>query len=930
MLLERDADLAAAESVLDDVSSTRSGRMILIEGLPGVGKTELLLELWRRATARGMDVTAATAGELERELPFGVARQLFVDDVAAHATTPAAAAALGRSAAQGAGEARTAELDALQGLFGLCTARAAAGPLVVMVDDAHWADSASLKLLVYLARRLRGLQVVLVLAARPSAIAARTSELEQLADRADMTLKLETLSAAATAAVARGWFGDVPSESFTRVCVDTTGGNPLLLRQLLEEAAVEHLRPVDEDAPRLRELGSTTVARSALLRVSRLGDIAVDVAGTAALLGRDATLPLVAAVAGVPAEEAELVVDDLVEAHLLKPGRPLRFVHPLVQSAIYRHMPRGLRSRRHREAARLLALANAPHDEVARHLLRTDPAADAWVREELRAAGTQALETGAPDVAVSLFRRALDEDPSSHDPRLLLELGESESVVRDPQALTHLQEVFETTEDPCLRSMAALPLARGLAYRRRYAEALAFLDAVLADSAGIDRETVLRLRSERLWLVESSDLSTPSFVADAEELATGLTGSTRGERLAIGHLGTARLFQCAPHQEVKALALQALADGQMLRDEGPESPSWLYTASLLSVVGDHAAGEREMLRGEQMAYDRGTDAPLVPIRSTRAWLAWELGELDRAEELARDAIARTRGMGSSGARYAASCLATVLLERGLVDAAAEVVAAAAQPTSALDRFDALLLHARGEVRLRRQDDGGIDDLLAVGEWCEHRGIQNPGEWAWRTDVAPALASAGDVDRASALLADDLARARAFGLPRPLGRALYAGGLIAPREQRLELFGEAVAVLSASPARLATARACLQLGIALRAAGQVGEAQAPFRRALDLATSCGATPVAEAARRLLLSTGARPRRTALIGPDALTPSEREVADLASQGQTNRQIAARLFVTVKAVEKHLRNAYTKLDIERRTELAEALGGRPRQTG
>ena len=930
VLLERDADLAAAEAVLRQVVSTGNGRLIVVEGVPGVGKTEVLLELTRRAAALGMQVVAATAGELEQDLPFGVARQLFVEDVGAHTATPAAAAALGLEAARPSADLKSAELDALHGLFAMCLSRTDRGPVLIAVDDVHWADPASLKFLVYLTRRLQGMPLAVALSARPAAQTARTPELELLAERADLTLKVETLSAEATAAVAKGWFGVLPSEGFTRVCVDTTGGNPLLLRQLLEEAAAEQLQPIDADAARLRELGSTTVARSALLRVSRLGREAVDIAATAALLGRSASLPLVAAVAGVAAERAELVVDELVDAHLLKPGQPLHFVHPLVQSAIYRHMPRGLRSRRHRESARLLSLAGAPTDEIGRHLLRTDPAADPWVREQLRDAGTQALDTGAPDVAVALLRRAVDEDPTAVDARLLLQLGGAESVIRDKQALTHLSQAMASTDDPALRALAALPLSRALADRRRYADGIEVLQAAVTDPDGLDAQTLLRLRCERLWLLGTSDLPPSTFMQEAEELATGLTGADHAERLAIGLLATVRFSQCASYQDGLALALTALGGGQLLRDEGPESPRWLHTASLLWAFGEYAAAERELLRGEQLAHDRGSDAPLMPIRSTRALLSFDLGELDRAEELAKDAISRTRGLSSTGARFATACLVKVLTDKGRLDEAARVLGDAAAPGTSLDRFDTLLVHARGNLRLARHEPGGIEDLLAVGAWCAEHGIDNPGEWAWRTDVAPALAAEGDVDRAQELMDAELVRARQFGVARPLGRALHAAGQVARGDERLRLFEEAVEVLTPSPARLATARALLSLGVARRAAGQVAEAQEPFRRALDLASACSAAPLADSARRLLLSTGARPRRTALIGPDALTPSEREVAELAAAGHTNREIAARLFVTVKAVEKHLRNAYSKLDIERRTELAQALQGTQRQTG
>ncbi|GAC1611790.1 MAG: hypothetical protein NVS3B26_28150 [Mycobacteriales bacterium] len=637
-------------------------------------------------------------------------------------------------------------------------------------------------------------------------------------------------------------------------------------------------------------------------------------------------MPLVAALSDIDGEQVELVIDGLVEAHLLARERPLRFVHPLVQSALYRHMPSGLQSRRHRETARLLSLAGAPPDEVARHLLRCLPARDPWVLERLRSAGLRALENGAPDVATAFLRRAMEEEPTT-DPELALRLGLAESLVRDGAAIGHLQQAFDFATTAVQRASAALPLARLLAYRRRYAEALAVVDAALATVHPAERETRLKLSAERLWLLESSDVPGADFVTAAEALARGLTGKTHGERLALAHLGAARLFAGASQEEVRALVCQALGEGRLLREEGPDSPSWLYAASLLWVVGDYTAAEHEMLRGEQVAFDRGSVAPLVQIHGARAWLSWEIGELDRAEGLARDALGRTRGPGSTGARYATSCLVTVLTERGALMEAATTLSAAPMTTTQMDRFDALLLHARAELKLAEGDDsGGVADLLAVGRWCDSRSINSPGEWAWRTDVAPALARIGDTALARTLAHEEVQRARRFGVPRPLGRALHAQALVGDPKERLPLLNEAVAVLSSSPARLATAKALVHLGVTFRTQGQVKQAQAAFRSALDLAASCGAALVAEDVRRLLIATGARPRRTALIGPESLTASEREVALLAADGHSNREIAERLYVSVKAVEKHLRNAYNKLGIDRRTELSAALNDCP----
>jgi DNA-binding CsgD family transcriptional regulator len=158
----------------------------------------------------------------------------------------------------------------------------------------------------------------------------------------------------------------------------------------------------------------------------------------------------------------------------------------------------------------------------------------------------------------------------------------------------------------------------------------------------------------------------------------------------------------------------------------------------------------------------------------------------------------------------------------------------------------------------------------------------------------------------------LSEAEEWGTPRALGMALHAAG-------RLE---EAVAVLGPSPARLEYAHALTDLGAALRRANQRAAARDPLRQALDVADACGAEPLAERARHELHAAGGRPRRPRISGVDALTASERRIAEMAAGGLTNPEIAQALFVTRKTVEAHLGAAYRKLDIRSRSELPAAL--------
>jgi DNA-binding CsgD family transcriptional regulator len=218
--------------------------------------------------------------------------------------------------------------------------------------------------------------------------------------------------------------------------------------------------------------------------------------------------------------------------------------------------------------------------------------------------------------------------------------------------------------------------------------------------------------------------------------------------------------------------------------------------------------------------------------------------------------------------------------------------------------------------------GGLEEMLDTGRRFEAVGSRNPAFMPWRSSAALALHQLGEPDEARRLASEELELARAWAAPRALGAALRAAGLVEGGERGLKLLEEAVEVLRESPAKLEHAKACTELGAALRRANRRSEAREHLRQALELATICGATTLAARAESELLATGARPRRIALSGVDSLTPSERRVAELAAEGPTNREIAQTLFVTQRTVEAHLTSIYRKLAISSRTQLAAGL--------
>ena len=236
-------------------------------------------------------------------------------------------------------------------------------------------------------------------------------------------------------------------------------------------------------------------------------------------------------------------------------------------------------------------------------------------------------------------------------------------------------------------------------------------------------------------------------------------------------------------------------------------------------------------------------------------------------------------------------------------------------------FNSVLL-SRGRLRLEQgRTEEGIADVLECGRRLTAWGMLNPAAFLWRSTAAIPLAASGVSDTARELVEEDVARARAFGAASALGMSLRAAGLVEGGSKGLELLDESVAMLRESPARLELARALCDLGAARRRAGHRETAIEPLREGLDLARACGGTLLADRARAELVAAGARPRRDALRGRDALTASELRVAEMAVEGMTNREIAQALFVTQRTVETHLTHTYQKLDISSRAELADS---------
>jgi DNA-binding CsgD family transcriptional regulator len=935
-LLERRAELAAIEAMIG--ADDRAEGLLVIEGPPGIGKTSLIAEAKALGQAAGVQVLGARGSEFERQFSYGVVRQLF-EAVLAQLSVQERAEVLAGAAelaaplfdpAQMVSEPATdSSLATLHGLYWLTANVAARGRLLLTIDDLHWCDLPSLRWLAYLLPRMEALDLLVIVGVRPQERTEDPALLGQIvSDPLATVVRPAPLSADAATQMLRERLSAGAEDTFCVACWQETAGNPLLLRELVRVIADEGLSPTAANVSSLRELGGRAGSRAVSLRLSRLPPEATALAQAVAILGDEADGRQAAALAALDEQSADQAAAALVRLDLLRPEALLRFVHPLIRAAVYDGLTPGQRNSAHARAARLLADGGADPDRVAAHLLRSPPSGDSWVVTRLRSAASRAAYRGASESAVAYLRRALAEPPAAAArAELLFELGSAEAPLDGPAAIEHLQAAHELTEDPLRRVQTALVLGRQLFLLRGEEADAVFLEA-LDELGGADAELEHQLEAALI----TNDLFSPSLHQAARERIERVrhrnADQTVGEKLLLALLAYHDARAGGPAHDAVALVHRALADGVLVRAN--VSGALFPACTVLAMADlDEALAVYEGLLGE--AHRRGSVFALAAAKVFRAQtLVWR-GDLGEAEADAREALAGAAAWGASArfAGHANAFLADTLMEQGRVDEAAAVLGRpgldAALPESARLLY---LRDSAARLRILRGDlAGGLAELLEAGHDFEAVGSHNPAFIAWRSQAALVLRQLGELEEARSLAGEELELARAWGAPRALGAALRAAGLVEGGGLGIELLGEAVQVLDGSPAKLEHAKARTELGAALRREGQRVKAREHLRHAVELATICGASGLAEHAQHELLATGARPRRIALNGVASLTPSERRVAEMAAEGLTNREIAQALFVTLRTVEVHLTSVYRKLGIDSRSRLAGVLSSTAR---
>ncbi|MBO8187844.1 ATP-binding protein [Streptomyces spirodelae] len=680
-LLEREAELAAVERAVtllcgtgipaapDNGAASRGG-LLAFTGAAGLGKTALLRETAAHVTARGGTVLYASGGEQEQEVGFHVVRRLLAPlrpalderelraELGSWYDLAAPAAGLPAPGSTVVPHPHGVRL-ALDRLFGHLAVRH--GPLAVLVDDAHWADPASLAWLTGFAPRAPGVGLLCALGYDPQELRPEAAPFRAAVDGApEPPYGLTELSTDAVARLARDTTAEAADTAFAEECRKLTGGNPRAVTELLHQVRDAGLEPRYHSVPRLAGLAPPAPEAELQHRLQNLGPDCVRLCWAVAVLGADATLLFAARVAGLRGETARGAVARLRAARVLEvpdggaDGEPLSFVHPSVAAEIYRAVPASIRTALHGQtAAALAADPGIPYGSSVRHLLEVHPDGDLVLVEQLRRAAHEYTVAGAPDAAYRCLGRALREPPASRDrPTVLYELAAAAFRSGAPAAAVHpLRAALEEPAcDAELRLAAVRLLARALSRAGRRREALGALEAeARRASAPAQREA---LRAElTLWraLNAGTDARTHAD-APAHAVAQAEAGARAGARPCAG----ARAPATGATEDTEAT--HGADDTEGARSH-PALRAWqaLRRGESAATVLRHA--EEAVAAGLSWTDDPwGCETPALV-----ALTFLHCGRPDRAEQLLREGIAACERAGLHGEHLALA--RTLLAER---------------------------------------------------------------------------------------------------------------------------------------------------------------------------------------------------------------------------------------------------------------------------
>ena len=904
-LIGRRDECAVLAGIVDALRAGES-RALVLRGEPGIGKTALLDHL--AEAADGFQVARTAGVQAEMELAFAGVHQLcqpFLDRLGRLPVPQRDALGTALGIAEGPVPDRFLVGLAVLNLF---SDAAAARPLICLIDDEQWLDRASAQVLAFVARRLGAESVALVFAAREPTDAV--TGLPTLVIRGLHGPDARTLLDAALT-------GPLDVRVRDQIVAETRG-NPLALLELPRQMSAEDLAGgfgFPSAAGISTDVEPTFGARiAALPKPSRLLLLlaAAEPTGDAALVWRAAELLDISPEAAVPA----------VEADLAGFGTRVRFRHPLVRSAAYRAGTVQDRQRVHRALAEA---TDRDHDVDRRawHLAHAATGPDEQVAVELEQSAGRAQRRGGVGAAAAFLERsaALTADRDKRAERVLaaaaakVESGAFEAAV-DLLGLARSEQLSEmqSARADLLQARIAFVSQRGSdapPLLLKAAEGLQAIDTDLCRATYVDAFTAAMFAG-RL-----------SVGADAEEIARSAAEAPRPPgppQLRDLVLDWLIDFFTRGHAAALPALYRALdaADGHVPELERHRW-AWLTTVAAIRAWDDR---RWHKMSGEYVDFVRAagvlSDTPLA--LNTHAFMALFTGELSAAAALVEEQAAAQDAVKSTIAPYAALALAAL---RGARDTALALSTRTVQEVTARGEGNGITV-AMWAIALLHNGFGEFQAAVdAARQAVEYPAGLSSANWAF-TELVEAAARLGLQDEAETALGQFSEISRASGTDWALGSEARARALLADDEQAENLYREAIERLGRTRIRTELARAHLVYGEWLRRQRRRSEARTELQTAHDLFTAMGMHAFAERAARELRATGytVAAEEPAVAGGAALTAQEEQVARLARDGLSNPEIGARLFISARTVQYHLRKVFTKLGISSRAQLPQAL--------
>ncbi|AQS71935.1 helix-turn-helix transcriptional regulator [Streptomyces pactum] len=909
-MVERAEEISVLTQALTDAECGEGG-VVLVNSGPGVGRTALLNAFLRQAAESGARVCAATGASAETGIEFGVVTQLFPSDGPLTAGLRLARATGGRDGALPEADRHWEEL---------CR-EFRRGPVVLAVDDVQFADTASLRFLLYLVRRLRTAPVLIVLTEPTgSDTLPPACQAELLRHPRCRRLGLRPLS---PDGVTRMIAPHVPESEAPRLAAEfhaVSGGNPLLLGGLLADhrAARRHGPHGVADRP----ADGAAFAHAALAWAYRGDPVLFDVACGFAVLGRKAGPALVACLVDRGADAVARVMTALDSAGLLD-GTAFRSDH--VGRALLERVDVKTRGDLHQRAARLLHGDGARPADVAHHLLAA-PVDTPWALHTLLAAAEQAVRDGRQEFGLDCLRLAGRYAATGEDRAALLTARVRIGWEIDPRLIgPWLDELGTAVKEGHLGGADAAGAVRHLAWQDRFEEAADCL-TVLAGRTGGDTEAHPELHVVRQWLRHTCPTLNAAVAVTGTPPAPGT--APRPRRLspasyAVDMLG--RTLSDGPVDHAVATAEEILR-GCRFEETAVDV---LEAALLVLAYGerpDRALHHCDALLAR--AGDRPTGTAAAILSAVRAEISLRQGAVQDAERYAHQALAAISRPGwgvAVGSPLAALVRAATV--SGPTDVAGACLNQDVPEGMFRTRHGLLYLYARGHYHLAvDRPAAALEDFLICGGLAREWGMDVPTFLPWRTSAAQAQLALGNGSQARTLAREQLARPGG-GSPRCRGVSLRVLAATSDLTRRSALLHESVSLLESCGDHVELLHSLAAHSQVLHELGAPAKARMAARHARTVTEDCGA----DGLFRRLFKEDVRDdadEPTGLAddppGPASLTAAERRVTALAALGHSNREISRKLFITKSTVEQHLTRVYRKLGVRNRADLGDLLAG------